>query len=393
MKIVMLTLNTIGRGTYLRAFKFASELAKRGHDITLIATKEKGRRGISEFSEDSVKIVAFPDLFTGALRSGWDPYNCLLRIAWLRDKKYDIVHAFESRPTVIYPALFLKNKGTALVMDWCDWFGRGGAVEERPSWIIRSFLRPIETYFEEHFRDKASLTTVICSTLFERTRKLGQPEERLLLLPNGLDMPELRYIDLLTARKKLGIPQNEFLIGYVGASFQRDITLMEETFKMVVDKIPSARLIHVGRSNYLISHGFKYSDRIITTGNVDNFRLNEYLSACNICWLPLKNTNANRGRFPLKLSTYLAVGRPVVATRVGDIIPIFERYNIGLLSIDEPSAIAEKIVEIFHSPDLIAEQSKNAQELCRNPNLSWRQRAIELEQAYSKVLLNNQVKN
>ena len=127
----MLSFNIIGRGTYLRAYKLAVELIRLGHEVTLIGTKANGLGKVDEYTDNKVLIVSFPDIFSGALRSGWDPYNSIRRLLWLRDKQYDIVHAFESRPTVLYPALYLKRKGAALVMDWCDWFGRGALTGQR----------------------------------------------------------------------------------------------------------------------------------------------------------------------------------------------------------------------------------------------------------------------
>jgi hypothetical protein len=145
MKILMISYNQVGQGTFLRIYEFARELVKRGQQVTIMATSKNKQFGIKNWEENGIKIVTFPSLFKSGPRFGWDPYSIILRIKWVNSKNFDLVHGFESRPTVIYPALWLMNKGVPLVLDWCDWFGKGGSVEERPNQIFRYFfdlLRP-----------------------------------------------------------------------------------------------------------------------------------------------------------------------------------------------------------------------------------------------------------
>ena len=109
------------------------------------------------------------------------------RIAWLGREDFDLVHAFEGRPVVLFPALFEKKRGAKLIMDWCDWFGRGGSVEERPQPLVRWLLRPIETHFEEAYRHRADGTTVINAFLKEKAIGLGVDPATILLIQNGSD--------------------------------------------------------------------------------------------------------------------------------------------------------------------------------------------------------------
>jgi hypothetical protein len=132
MRILYLVYNTIGKGTYWRALHFARHLVKHNHAVTLVTTARQRKRGIAESVLDGVEVVEMPDLLTGSLRSGWDLWNTVHRLQWLRGAHFDLVHAFEARPTVLLPALYLKyRQQTPLVFDWADWLGRGGSVEER----------------------------------------------------------------------------------------------------------------------------------------------------------------------------------------------------------------------------------------------------------------------
>ena len=247
----MICFGVTGKGTYWRALELARGLAKSSHTVTVMSTsRDQSWRCVTKADQQAgVTLVETPDWMPGPLRSGWDPYNSIARLRWGRNQQFDLVHAFESRPTVIYPALAWQRRGAKLVMDWCDWFGKGGSVEERPSPIVRAVLRPVETYFEDHFRTRAQGTTVINSTLHQRAIDLGIPARSIFQLPNGSDVDLLRPVPQDEARRQLGWPQDVPVIGYIGALFQRDALLMAQAFDQVRQREPRARLLLAGYCN------------------------------------------------------------------------------------------------------------------------------------------------
>ena len=370
MNILMIVFNQIEHGTYFRAFQFARFLKRREHQVTLLATSQTQRLRIIERVDEGVLVVETPDLFSGSLRSGWDIWNIISRILWLRGKSYDLVHAFESRPVVILPALFRHRARTKLFMDWADWFGRGGSVEERPNPLLRAFLRPIETFFEEHFRLQADGTTVISRTLQNRALSLGIPSDLILYLPNGSSPEDQLSISKANARQHLDIPDNLHLIGYVGRIFKRDAQLMAQAFDLLIAQDPDFRLVIGGYCHYDLRRLSHFSDAIIQTGALASQKLDTWLSACDLFWLPLTDSSANRGRFPLKINYYMSIGRPTVATAVGDINEFFTSNNIGRLASAEPHDIARVTLELIAQPDLCESMGKNALSLAKN-ELHW----------------------
>ncbi|NJM05089.1 glycosyltransferase, partial [Candidatus Gracilibacteria bacterium] len=162
------------RGSYWRAFYLARALAERGHYATVLFTHSESRWRFHVQLLGRLALVGAPDLLAGGLRSGWDPYAAFARSAWLQAMRVDVIHAFECRPSVIVPALLTRQRtDVPLVIDWCDWFGAGGSVEERPSRLQRLLLRPVETLFEERFRTAADATTVINDVLARKAIALG----------------------------------------------------------------------------------------------------------------------------------------------------------------------------------------------------------------------------
>lgn len=388
MKILFITLNLVKQGTYWRAYHLGKQLAKRGHQVTLLATGRTNRVKFKVTNAEGLELVESPDLWQGMLRSGYDPWNTLRRMAWLRGRNFDLVHGFEARPTVIYPALAAtKNRKTPLILDWADWFGRGGSVEERTNPFLRGFLRPIETYYEEHFRPNADGNTVINSTLYHRAIDLGIEPGQLLLLPNGSDTERITPVPKIAARARMGIRQDGKLIGYVGTIFRRDAEFMAAAFDLLQSFAPGTRLLVMGRCPIDIRVLVKYPELVNMTGLVGDTQIIELMACCDLFWLPLTDTAANRGRTPLKFSDYLAAGRPIVATAVGEISQLFKQDEVGLLTPPELENFARATAELLHNPDQMYGMGIAARTLAEQ-NYDWAKLTNQLISFYQKIQLN-----
>jgi len=381
----MLVFNVVGKGTYWRALALGQGLVARGHSVTLLAISPTARWGFDVRAEKGVTVVETPDLLPGSLRSGWDLWDVVSRIAWLQSRTFDLVHAFEGRPVTLLPALYMqKGRGLPLVMDWCDWFGRGGSVEERPNPIVRTVLRPVETFFEESFRSHADGSTVINTVLHKKARDLGVQPARVLLLPNGANVLDIQPGDRIEARRRLGLSLDSPLIAYTGAIFQRDARLMAETFDKIHKKRPDSRLLLIGYCNIALEKLVRAPEAVIRTGPVSYRVLIDHLAASDLGWLPLRNSGANRGRFPLKLSDFLAAGRPVVATDVGDLGALLRRERIGRLAPDEPGPLAEAVLALLANEQEREQLGRNARQVAEN-QLAWSLMAERLEQFYLQI--------
>jgi glycosyltransferase involved in cell wall biosynthesis len=388
-RILMLLFAPARKGAYWRALHLARHLVRRGHQVTLMAMSPRNRFLFRVHQDEKVTIVETPDLLWGPLRTGWDLWGCLRRILWLRGHDFDLVHAFDARPVVLLPALYLQSRRQMpLVMDWEDWFGRGGSVEERPNPIVRALLRPVDTVFEEHFRTRADATTVICATLRDKAIGLGVPPETILLLRDGADTEGLKPLDRDICRREMGLPLDVPILGYVGAIFYRDARLMAQAFDRIYAAVPAARLLLVGYVNWNVQgmvNTVEAREAVIRTGFVDYAEMNRYLSACDVCWLPFRDSGANRGRWPMKLNDYMCVGRPTVATAVGDVTQVMQEHEIGLLAQDTPQDLTRQVLKLLADPQRRAYLGRNARHVAEDV-FDWRLGVAELENLYGKAL-------
>jgi glycosyltransferase involved in cell wall biosynthesis len=385
MRILMIVSNQVGKGTYWRAFYLGRALVQRGHSVMLMAMSPKARWRLREQTVDNLLIVETPDCLRGSLRSGWDPWDTCRRLMWLNKRSFDLVHAFEARPVIIFPALAAKRRGAKLVMDWCDWFGRGGSVEERPTALAKAVLRPVETFFEERFRTRADGTTVINTVLRKKALELGVSEADILLLPNGAPLDVIRPGDRRAARQRLGLPQDALLIAYTGALFFRDAELMAAAFDRIAEAEPRARLLLMSYSTLPVARMVHAQEAVWSMGPFSQSELSDYLVACDVAWLPLRDTNANRGRFPLKLTDYMAAGLPTVATDVGEIGDLLREETVGVLTADDAEKLADAVLSLLGDASRCHDLGHRARQVAE-ARFSWPAIAERTEQFYEAIV-------
>lgn len=396
MKILFLNHNVARRGgTFYRAFHVARRLVSRGHSVTLLTISADRKWGFEREVTDGVEIVHTPDLLRGVGRSGWDLWDAASRIAFLRRKEWHIVHAWDCRPVVILPALYAKAcshpLNGKLVIDWCDWWGRGGVQSERPDSWAKILYSPLETFFEEAFRTKADATTVASEVLGRRALSLGVSSRHMLVLPGGADTEAVYPRNSREARSALNLPPQSWLIGYMGAISLTEVDLLLGCVRHVREADPNVRLLAVGvsvagsgRSLTQVA-GAQCADWIIETGRVPFSEVSTYLAACNALVLPLRESISNSARWPSKINDYLASGRPVVATRVGAIVQFLERAEAGVLTHCDSLSIAGELLRLRSDPVGAAEIGARGRRLAEG-DLNWTAIVDRLNDFYAAVL-------
>ncbi|HNT54084.1 MAG TPA: glycosyltransferase family 4 protein [Anaerolineaceae bacterium] len=390
LRILMITHHRTQR-TRPRARVMAQHLIQRGHQVVLLTTADTRRGGIQTRVIDEVPVVEFPDLLWGRLRSGWDLWALLNRLAWLRraGQGWDLIHCFETRPNTIHPALdFARRSRIPLVTDWNDWIGRGGLLQVlRPAWY-RLLLGWLETYYEEHFRSRADGTTVICSALGRRAENLGIPPERICRIPGGTSPDLYPAYAKEACRARLGYDLTEPLLGFASADSHLDVGLMFAALAQVAQRFPTVRLICTGTVRPEVHEAARragVADRLILPGFLPLAELPWQLGCADVFLLPYPQTVYNLGRWPNKIGLYLCLGRPVVTNPTGDLAEVLARHPVGLTVGETPADFAAGICTLLADPDLAGRMGAAARQAAV-ADFNWRTLIIDLEQFYQRIL-------
>jgi teichuronic acid biosynthesis glycosyltransferase TuaC len=174
--------------------------------------------------------------------------------------------------------------------------------------------------------------------------RLGAPEQRLHVVPNGVDRDLFHYGETGPARRKIGIFSDEKLLLSVG-------NLNElKGHALVVEAVARLRARGIRVSYHIIGAGEEegrleariaalgLTDCVHLQGPVANERLRPWYQAASLFVLA-----SSREGWPNVLNEALACGTPVVATKVGVVPEIVRHGDNGLLMERSVEAIADAL--------------------------------------------------
>jgi glycosyltransferase involved in cell wall biosynthesis len=375
MNILMLNHNIAWQGTYFRCYHFARHLVRRGHKVTLL-TVRKDIALTPEFSkEEGVDVIKTPRTvarFPYRYWHRWMSPGVFWRLLWVLKESHDVVMAFDHWPEVACPFFLAKLKRQKrLVADWCDLFTDGGIFESK--WPRDSVGYRVENWLERRTKCMANSVTVISQELHNRAIACGVSPDRLMLLPSGADIDHIRPFPKDKMRRLLGLPADARIVAYTGVTTSHEVRLLIESFAMVARDVPDAHLLLLGPfadGKHQDGIDPEIRSRIITPGSVPYANLGKYLAAADVLALPLPDVLNSRARWPNKFGDYLAAGRPIVATALGDLVPVFEEHAIGLSAKPDTSDFARQTVNLLNDRDRWDEYGQTGRRVAEE-QLDW----------------------
>ena len=177
----------------------------------------------------------------------------------------------------------------------------------------------------------------------------GARPDRIKVIGNGVDTD--RFHPGVTPDRD-DLPGGAFVIGFTG-SLKRwhGVDILLEAFRRVRARMPSAHLLMVGdgpKRGWVegFLQGAGLTDAATLTGWVDHAHLPGLIAAMDVATAPYPDSD-DFYFSPLKLFEYLAVGRPIVASRVGQIASTLRDGETGLLvPPGDPQALAHALLRV-----------------------------------------------
>ena len=212
----------------------------------------------------------------------------------------------------------------------------------------------------------------------------GVPADRIVVEHDGFDPKEFDPMPTKEeARQALGIPQDEFVVGYVGrfSLLGGDKGLRPLIEAVVQLNDPKTRLCLVGYTEeeaqqleaFAAERGLR-RPLFHYLGRADRAKLPVVLAAMDVPVNPLPDTPHNQGASPLKLFEYMAARRPTVATRLqGTMEVMVHERNALLVEPDNAASMAEALQRLRDEPGLAQRLGETAwQDVQR---YAWQHRA------------------
>ena len=171
--------------------------------------------------------------------------------------------------------------------------------------------------------------------------------------------------DRMKFRREIDVADGTPLIGNVGMIRpDKGQLVLVEAARLVLEQRPDARFVIVGQGTGILKRGINVRNAIDQAGLADKIIMAGYrwdtpdvYAACDMIVIASLHTEAS----PIVLREAFASGRPLIATKVGDIPEIVQHHHNGLLI--EPGdsrALADAIMEFVYDPELASRCAANA---------------------------------
>jgi glycosyltransferase involved in cell wall biosynthesis len=351
-------------GGAVRPFLLAHALRQLGCEVKIFGFTEG----------DELAIASTPELAIASTPSSHYPQFFKSAKTLLNQVDGDILYAYKPKPTSFGLSLLGKHLlGRPLILDIDDWElswqgGDSWRYRPTPRQLAADVLKPngalrhpdhrLYMGWMEKLVKRASAVTV--HTQFLKQRFGGS------YVPNGKDVsrfdPALYNAQAMKAQ--YGLSDYRVLM-FPGAP--RPYKGVEDVLAALEQlNQPDLRLVIVGGSPYddydqhLMAQGGQW---IIQLPKISYDDMPGVIAAADVIVVPQRDTPAAQAQFPLKLTDGMAMAKPILATRVGDIPEILGETGY-LVDAGAPEQLAAAIAQIFAEPERAAAQGLNARARC-----------------------------
>ncbi|MBN2329368.1 MAG: glycosyltransferase family 4 protein [Candidatus Omnitrophica bacterium] len=363
----------------IRILALARELQKHGHTVKICHLP---RRDKPKHAPLRLLRKGDPPLFFMKPRQKNVIYNYQLIRRLASD--CDIIHLQKCFAAAALPVLWAgRLLGKRLHYDWDDDETAISKIVEK-----RRFSRWQLAVYERMMPHFADSLTYSSRAIRERALRIGFPEDRMRHLPVGADAerfsPDHRSKDIL---REWGLDPTKLTVLYIGQlEGAASAHLLIQAAPEVIRVQPNTQFLFVGGGEQedalrKETENSSTSDAIFLTGYVDSSRMPEIVGAADICAACFEDNAGTRAKSPLKIAEYLASGKPIVASRVGDASWMIDGCGIAV----EPGssqALAQGILAYAADPDRRHLDGEKARQRALQ-HFTWGKGAERLLEAYS----------
>jgi glycosyltransferase involved in cell wall biosynthesis len=244
--------------------------------------------------------------------------------------------------------------------------------------VYEAHTRP--TRISRFVARRAFRVVVISQGLRMAYEKAGVPPDRIVVAPDGIDPAQFAHPeDKADARLRLGLPGNSIIGLYIGRldGWKGTGTLFEAAALVP----PTVRIAVIGGEPHEVAT-FKKQYPLVTFLGARPYReIAHNQAAADLLILPNTATDETSAQYtsPLKLFTYLASGRPIIASDLPSIREILDDSTATFFIPDNAQSLADTITNVVADPDGAAEKASRARALAEQ--YTWDARVNRIQAA------------
>jgi len=375
----------VASGAAKVAYCVSKELARRGHNVVYYTSdmKDKDTRWLQNTWTivNGIKVQYFKTVCTILARK----LKIYITPSLIKPnkrffQKINVIHLhgyISFQCIVIYH--YARKYGVPYVLQAHGSLPRVGAWR-RLKWIY-------DILFGYRLLRGASRVIALSNVEAEQYKRVGVPEEKIAIIPNGIDLSE--YAELPpkgSFKKKFNIPEDRKIILYLGRIHKTkgiDILIKAYAYLKNEMKCRNAVLViagpddgYLGEARTLVNSLGLY-DSVMFTGFISNEDKLKALIDAEIFVTP------SFYGFPITFLEACVVGTPIVTTNLGDTLE-WINGKVGYVVQPKTEYLARAIYQIIIDEKLHERLSRNSQNIVKTV-FSIEKVVDKLEQLYNEV--------
>lgn len=312
------------------------------------------------------------------LAYSWVAYRQLLRAAadWQPDMIYERYNLF-----LLSGGMARRKLGIPLLLEV-----NAPLVEERLKHSGGLSLVRLARWAEGRAWREADRVLPVTQVLAGHVKAYGVPDDRLAVLPNGIN--EAHFVNAPMpdeAKARLGL-QGQLVLGFTG--FVRDWHGVDRVVRWMATPAAPAHchLLIVGDGPVraeleTLARSLGLAQRVTFTGVIDRHRVPEHVAAFDVALQPAVTAYAS----PLKLMEYLVLGKAIVAPREPNLLEVLtDDLNACLFDSAAPGGFEQALTRLCADVPLRERLAHGARDTITRLDLTWAgnaRRVVALAQA------------
>jgi glycosyltransferase involved in cell wall biosynthesis len=261
------------------------------------------------------------------------------------------------------------------------------AIDIEHRLIPFGFLQKLGKKIEAKNIQDADLVISINEGLREYTIRMGAKKEKTVVIRAGIDALSFNpNIDGREIRKRYGIDDDDRVLFFMGWLYNFS-GLKEVAFSLCKCSRNKIKLLIVGEGDAFlelqkIGKECRNQDKIILAGRQPYEALPKFIASSDICLLPAYNNEIMRDIVPIKMYEYMAMGKPIISTKLNGVIKEFGSEN-GVVYVERPEDVLDASITLIDNNRLnaLGDRSRNFVK-----NMTWDKIADEFEKTVEELL-------
>ena len=363
-----------GGGSINVAYNLSKQLAERGHEVTIFTTDfEFDEEYVKSIEKEGLKVITFHCIVNIGLflispsMKKWLKYNMT---------NFDVIHMhnFRSYQNVV-AYHYAKKHNIPYILQ-----AHGSVL---PFFQKHGLKKIFDIFFGYQILRDASKVIAVSKIEVEQYKKMGVAEDKIVLVPNGIDMSEYESLpEKGEFKKKYLLKDDEKIILYLGRIHKtKGIDILIDAFADLVKKLNNIKLVIAGPDDGFLStlkkqiEDAKINENILITGPLySKKKLEAYVDA-DVFVNPCPDEI-----FGLVFLEANACGTPVICSKGCGIADVFD-CKTGFAVRNDKNQLRDAIFKVLSDEKLREIFGEGGRRLVRE-EYNWGNIVREMEKIY-----------